>query len=116
MLHTSKRLQRSLPKRVDQITDPTVQANLIAASAILAGIRLEEEVIYRLLRRGIMQESVIYQSIQREAEKRAEVRKQREIATNSLREGLPIEIVARVTGLSIEEVQQLQQQLNDTAP
>lgn len=54
-----------------------------------------------------MQESVIYQSIQREAEKRAEARKQREIATNSLREGLPIEVVARVTGLSIEEVQQL---------
>lgn len=102
-------------QRVDQITDPTIQANLTAASAILAGIRLEEEVIYRLLRRDIMQESVIYQSIQREAEKKAEARKQREIATNFLRDGLSVEAVARGTGLSIEEVQRLQQQLNESA-
>lgn len=56
-----------------------------------------------------MQESVIYRSIQQEAETRAEVRKQREIATNLLQEGLSIETIARATGLSIEEVQQLQQ-------
>ncbi|ALF54239.1 hypothetical protein ACX27_17555 [Nostoc piscinale CENA21] len=57
-----------------------------------------------------MQESVIYRSIQEEAEART----QREIANNSLREGLPMEMVARVTGLSIAEVQQLQQQLNES--
>jgi len=57
-----------------------------------------------------MQESVIYRSIQEEAE----ARKQREIANNLLREGLLIEMVTRVTGLSIEEVQQLQQQLNES--
>ena len=62
-----------------------------------------------------MQESVIYRSIQEEAEARAEVRKQREIASNSLREGFPVEAVARITGLLIEEVQQLQQQLNESA-
>nr|WP_228035761.1 hypothetical protein [Oculatella sp. LEGE 06141] len=96
---------------VDQISDPIIQANLTAASAILAGIRLEEEVIYRLLRRDIMQESVIYRSIEQEAE----ARKQREIANNLLREGLPIETVSRGTGLSIEEVQQLQQKMNESA-
>jgi predicted transposase/invertase (TIGR01784 family) len=94
----------------DQIEDPAIQANLIAASAILAGLRLEQDVIYSLVRRDIMQESVIYRSIQEEAE----AKKQREIANNLLREGLPIEMVARVTGLSIEEVQQLQQQLNES--
>ncbi|WP_199331499.1 hypothetical protein [Aulosira sp. FACHB-615] len=57
-----------------------------------------------------MQESVIYRSIQEEAE----ARKQREIANNSLREGFPVEVVARITGLSIAEVQQLQQQLNES--
>jgi predicted transposase YdaD len=62
-----------------------------------------------------MQESVIYRSIQEEAEVRAETRKQREIATNSLREGLQVATVARITGLSIEQVQQLQQQLNSSA-
>ncbi|MEH1833140.1 MAG: Rpn family recombination-promoting nuclease/putative transposase [Nostoc sp.] len=94
----------------DKIEDPAIQANLIAASAILAGLRLEQDVIYSLVRRDIMQESVIYRSIQEEAE----AKKQREIANNSLREGFPVEVVARITGLSIEEVQQLQQQLNES--
>ncbi len=55
-----------------------------------------------------MQESTVYRSICREAEEKIT----REIALNFLREGLSVEIIARGTGLSIEEVQQLQQQLN----
>jgi predicted transposase/invertase (TIGR01784 family) len=89
---------------VEQIEEPTMQGNLMAASAILAGLRLEEDVIYHLVRRNIMQESVIYRSIQNE--------KTKAIALNFLREGLSTEAVARGTGLSIEEVQQLQQQVN----
>jgi predicted transposase/invertase (TIGR01784 family) len=95
---------RQATQLVEQIEEPTTQANLMAASAILAGLRLEEDVIYRLVRRDIMQESVIYRSIQHD-EKRA-------IALNFLREGLSVESVARGTGLPIEEVQQLQQQMN----
>ncbi|KAM3100548.1 Rpn family recombination-promoting nuclease/putative transposase [Phormidesmis sp. 146-35] len=106
---------RQATEIVDQIEDPATQANLMAASAILAGLRLEQDVIYSLVRRDIMQESVIYRSIQEEAEARAEIRKQREIATNFLRNGLAVEVVALGTGLSIEEVQQLQQQLNGPA-
>lgn len=87
------------------------QANLIAASAIIAGIRLEEEVIYRLLRKDIMQESVIYRSIQEEAQKQ----EKRAIALNFLRDGLSVEAVARGTGLSVEEVQQLQQQMDESS-
>lgn len=55
-----------------------------------------------------MQESTVFRSIQAEAEART----QREIALNFLRDGLSVEIVARGTGLSVEEVQQLQQQIN----
>ena len=50
-----------------------------------------------------MQESVIYRSIQND--------EKRTIALNLPREGLSIEAVARGTGLLIEEVQQLQQQV-----
>jgi hypothetical protein len=57
-----------------------------------------------------VQESVIYRLIQEEAE----AKKQREIANNLLREGLAIEMVARVTGLSLKEVQHIQQQLNES--
>jgi predicted transposase/invertase (TIGR01784 family) len=105
---------RQVTEVVDQIEEPTTQANLMAASAILAGLRLEENVIYSLVRRDIMQDSVIYRSIQEEAETRAEVRKQREIATNLLQDGLPIETVARGTGLSVEEVEQIQQHMNES--
>jgi DNA-binding NarL/FixJ family response regulator len=56
-----------------------------------------------------MQESSVYRALQRETK---EVR-DREIAINLLREGLPVDVIARGTGLSIEEVQHLQQQMND---
>ncbi|MBD2326346.1 hypothetical protein [Alkalinema sp. FACHB-956] len=58
-----------------------------------------------------MQESVVYRSIWQDAQKERD----RAIALNFLRDGLSVEAVARGTGLSIEEVQQLQQQLNGSA-
>jgi predicted transposase YdaD len=54
-----------------------------------------------------MQESTVYRSIARDERKE----EKREIALNFLREGVAIDIIASCTGLSIEEVQQLQQQL-----
>jgi predicted transposase YdaD len=101
---------RQAAQRMDQVADPTTQANLMAASGILAGLKLEQDMIYRLLRRDIMQESTVYRSILAEGE----VKKQREIALNLLRDGLSVEVIARGTGLSIEEVQQLQHQLNES--
>lgn len=81
----------------------------MAASGILAGLKLEDGIIYRILRRDIMQESTVYRSILAEGE----VKKQREIAINLLQRGVAIDIIAPSTGLSIEEVQQLQQQNNN---
>jgi predicted transposase/invertase (TIGR01784 family) len=107
----AEEILRQAAQRMDQIADSAIQANLIAASAILAGLKLEDEVVYRILRRDIMQESTVYRSIQREAQ----AERERSIALNFLREGLSVEMVARGTGLSIEEVQQLQQQLNESA-
>jgi predicted transposase YdaD len=102
---------RQVAQTVDQISDLITQANLTAASAILAGIVLKEDVIYRLLRRDIMQESSVYRSILAEGEGR----KQREIAINLLRRGVALDIIAPSTGLSIEEVQQLQQQIAESS-
>jgi predicted transposase YdaD len=62
-----------------------------------------------------MHPTVVYRSILAEGETRGGERKQREIASNLLRESLSIETVVRVTGLPIEEVQQLQYQLNKSA-
>lgn len=54
-----------------------------------------------------MQESVTYQSLL--AEGRAEGVEQgiRRVGINMLKEGMSIEVVARVTGLTVEQVQQL---------
>lgn len=101
---------RQAAQRADRITDPTVQANLMAASGILAGLKLEDEIVYRILRKDVMEESTVYQSIRKEAQ--AEIA--RSIALNCLRYGVAIDIIASSTGLSIEEVQQLQQQLNES--
>jgi predicted transposase/invertase (TIGR01784 family) len=102
---------RQAAERVDQISDPVAKANLMAASGILAGLKLDDEVVYRILRRDIMQESTVYRSIERDARKE----EKRVIALNLLRRGVAIDIIAPSTELSIEEVQQLQQQLNDSA-
>ncbi len=59
-----------------------------------------------------MQESSVYRSILLEGE----VKKQREIALNFLREGFPIEAIARGTGLSVAEVEQLRQHMGEAAP
>jgi predicted transposase/invertase (TIGR01784 family) len=101
---------RQAAQRVSQITDPEMQANLMAASGILAGLKLEEEIVYRVLRKDIMQDSTVYRSIQRETQEKRD----REIAINLLRRGVAIDIIAPSTGLSIGEIQQLQQQLNES--
>lgn len=100
---------RQAAQKVDRIADPATQANLMAASGILAGLKLEDEVIYRILRRDIMQESTVYRSIWRDAQKERD----RTIALNLLQGGVDINLIASSTGLSIEEVQQLQQQVDN---
>ena len=98
---------------VDKIADRRTQSNIAAASAILAGLVLEKDVIERLFRRDIMRESVIYQQIKTEGkeEGREEGSQQKahEIAQNLITEGMTLEAIARITGLSVEVVQQLQQ-------
>jgi hypothetical protein len=70
------------------------KVNLVAASGILAGLRLEDEIIYCVLRRDIMQESTVYRSIARD-ERREE---KRSIALNLLRGGVAIGLIASSTG------------------
>jgi predicted transposase YdaD len=100
---------QNVAARIDNIADRRTQSNITASTAILAGLVLNQEVIQRLLRRDIMQESVIYQSIKTEGSDE----KARQIALNLLAEGMSVDAIARITGLSVEMVQQLQQQKTD---
>ncbi len=108
----STQVLRQVAQEIDKISDPRVQSNVAASTAVLAGLVLKQEVIQRILRRELMQESVIYQEIiaEGEAKGRAEgsQEKAKQIAKNLLNEGMEIELIARVTGLSVEQVEQLQ--------
>jgi predicted transposase/invertase (TIGR01784 family) len=100
-----KTLQQ-VAETIDALPQKQTQSHIAAATAILASLVLEEEAIERLLRKDVMRESIIYQLF--EAERRN--KKVREIALNLLAEGMAVDAIARLTGLPVEEVQQLQQQ------
>ena len=101
----------------EEIVDQRVKRNVIAASAILAGLVLEPEVIQRITRSEIMQESTMYQEILRRgkeqgraegfAEGRAEA--MQEVAILLLRMGISLEQIAQTTQLTVEQIQLLQQ-------
>ena len=57
---------RQVAIQLESISDRRMQSNVTAAAAILAGLVLEKGMIQQILRREIMQESVIYQDILQE--------------------------------------------------
>ena len=103
-----------------------MQANIAAATFIISGLTLNQEVIQRILRREIMQESVTYQLLVREGraeglqqglqQGRQEGRQEgqsetaNQIALNMLNSGISIDLIAQFTGLSLEQIEQLQRQ------
>jgi predicted transposase/invertase (TIGR01784 family) len=57
---------REVAKRLDTIKNPGVRANLMAATAVFAGLVMEPEMIKTILRSDIMKESAFYQEILQE--------------------------------------------------
>ncbi len=92
-------------RRIGALANRREQSNVMASAALLAGLVLEKELIYRVLRRDIMRESVIYKEIKAEGE----AKKAREVALKLLEAGMEPLQVAQMTGLTVEQVKQLQQ-------
>lgn len=95
---------RQVAQMIDQLPNPRVKSNVSASTAILAGLVLEKAVIQSLLRSNIMHESSFVRGLQEESREE----KAQEIAVNLLREEVALDTIARATGLSIEQIQQLQ--------
>jgi predicted transposase/invertase (TIGR01784 family) len=102
---------QNVVQAINQIPDESQQHEAMAATYVLAGLKLDKEIISSIIRRDVMQESVTYQAIVQEGEDKGRGAEKQDIARNLLREGLQIELVARTTGLSIEAIQQLQTEL-----
>ncbi|MBN3963077.1 Rpn family recombination-promoting nuclease/putative transposase [Nostoc sp. NMS8] len=107
---------------IEALNDTRIRSNVAASTAVLAGLVLNKDVIKRILRSDIMRESVIYQDILQEGlaqgleqglEQGIE-QKAQEIAIKMINKGINLEIIVDVTGLTVEQVQKLQAQTEDT--
>ena len=105
---------------IEELSDTQIRSNVAASAAVLAGLVLNKDLIKRILRSDIMRESVIYQDILHEGQAQGlelgSEQKAQEIATNMLNEGVAIALIVRVTGLTIEQVQQLQAKTDNNQP
>jgi predicted transposase/invertase (TIGR01784 family) len=90
--------------------------NVAAATAIISELALDHEVIQRLLGSEIMEESVFYQGIllksltkgKAEGLAKGKVEASNQIALNMLRSNMAVDLVAQLTGLTLKQVQKLQ--------
>lgn len=102
---------QAVAQQVEAIGDRSQRGDVAASAGILAGLVLEKALIQRLLRQELMRESVIYQEILHEGEvkgeSKGETKKAREVALKLLQAGMAIAQIAEVTGLAIEQVEQL---------
>jgi predicted transposase/invertase (TIGR01784 family) len=110
---------KEVVKLIDNIEDTKVKSNVTAATAIIAGLGLDKQVIQRLLRSDLMKESVIYQEILLQGEARGEakgkaagilegeVKAANQIALNMLNSGISMDLIVQVTGLSLAQIQRL---------
>ena len=109
---------------IEELSDTRIRSNVAASTAVLAGLVLNKDLIKKILRSDIMRESVIYQDILHEGQaqgleqglEQGSEQKTQEIATNMLNEGVAIALIVRVTGLTIEQVQQLQAKTDNNQP
>jgi predicted transposase/invertase (TIGR01784 family) len=97
---------------IEAIKNTKTQSNIAASTAVLAGLVLDKDLIKKVLRSDIMRESVIYQDILKEGEERGLEQgleqKAQEIAIKMINKGIDIETIVDVTGLTIEQVRELQ--------
>jgi predicted transposase/invertase (TIGR01784 family) len=115
---------REVAKRVEAISDLRVQSNVAASAGILAGLLLEKGLINQVLRKDIMQQSVIYQEWKEEflQEGRQEGRQEgamREAQALILRQlsrrvgSLSLKNRSQVESLSLEQLESLGEALLD---
>jgi predicted transposase/invertase (TIGR01784 family) len=95
-------------EEIEKVTDRREQSNLAAATSILAGLELTEEVIRQLMGSPVMRESTMYQSILREGEQGLVLK-----LLNRKVGSLSPQLQTRVRGLSIDRLEALGEALLD---
>ncbi|HEY9802223.1 MAG TPA: Rpn family recombination-promoting nuclease/putative transposase [Leptolyngbyaceae cyanobacterium] len=109
-----RRTLEEVAEVLESLQDTRIRSNLAASTAVLAGLVLNKDVIRRILRSDIMRESVIYQDILQEGIEQGIEQNTQEIAIKMINKGINLETIVDVTGLSIEQLQKLQAQQQNT--
>ena len=101
---------REIAQILDKIEDKRLKSNLMAATAVFAGLVIKPEIIKTILRSDAMKESAFYQDILQEGRLEGRLEGEREgklkVGQQLLQLGMSLAQVAQVTGLSQEELQQ----------
>jgi predicted transposase/invertase (TIGR01784 family) len=108
---------RTVAQKIDGIKNRRQRSNLAAICLVMGGLSLDKKLIEPIFRSELMKESAIYQEWRQEnlAEGRNEGRgegrmeERLAIARKMLQEGMNPEIIAKITELSIAQIQNLQQ-------
>ncbi len=108
-------------QQINQIQPTQRRQEVSTYLQVLAGLKYNKDSIRRIFREGMMRESVIYQEILQEGiqegQQKGRQEGRQEMILKMLQEGVEIELIARVTGLSIEQIQALSSQANlDSEP
>jgi predicted transposase/invertase (TIGR01784 family) len=107
---------RQVAAKVDTISDKRVQSNIAASAGILAGLLLEKGFINQVLRREIMQQSVIYQEWKeeflQEGEQTGEARLVLRQLTRRIGEATP-DLRSQIQSLSLPQLESLGEALLD---
>lgn len=107
---------RQAAEQIEGIEDRNAQSNLTASAAILAGLVLEKGLVQQILRRELMQESVIYQDIKAEGLREGRQEGETLLVLRLLNRQVgtvPPELVARVEMLPLEQLEALGEALLD---
>ena len=107
---------RQVAKRVEAISDLRVQSNVAASAGILAGLLLEKGLINQVLRKDIMQQSVIYQEWKEEFLQEGKLEEGQSLIVRLLirRIGdLPSDLRSQIQILSLTQLESLGEALLD---
>ncbi len=110
-----RQLLQQVANQVATIEETKQQADVLACSQVLAGLRFEKKLIRQLLRKEIMRESVIYQEIYQDGLQEG-IQREASLITRQLtrRVGeLSPELKAQIQSLSVEVLEDLGEALID---
>jgi predicted transposase/invertase (TIGR01784 family) len=103
---------RQVATRVEAIPEMRIQSNVAASTGILAGLLLKRDFINQVLRRDIMQQSVIYQDIKDEGRQEGEQSLVLRLLARSIGE-VTLEMRSQIQALSLTQLEALGEALLD---